>query len=107
MDRETASWKLNVPKSYFEDAVENNDALSVVPNPFTNNATLHVNLPYSYNHTKFDVYVYNSMGKIVRKIENNTYSTTIINRNGLSSGVYIIKAITEFGDSYTCSMVID
>jgi len=68
-----------------------NQAFNLYPNPFTQ--SLKVVLDKSYRETT--IFMYNSLGQVVKQQTTHNASTVDIQRNGLSSGTYFISIICD------------
>ncbi|MFI5219763.1 MAG: T9SS type A sorting domain-containing protein [Bacteroidia bacterium] len=77
-----------------ESVENNNNGISVYPNPFTNFTTLELSDKFISENTECKIY--NVMGKMVSiyKIKNRE---TIIGRGNLSSGIYFYRVLRDEG----------
>ncbi len=70
-----------------EEPLLNNFDLTIIPNPFSISSTL-----VSYKELKnATLIIYNSLGQEVKKIKNISGHSILLERNGLSNGVYVIR----------------
>lgn len=83
--------------------LKNPESFKVFPNPFNESATISFkNIGSNYN-----LNLYNSQGKIVFTSSNLSAEEFQINRNNLSSGLYLIELVTNKGLSVTQKMIIE
>ncbi|MBN4065928.1 T9SS type A sorting domain-containing protein [Candidatus Amoebophilus asiaticus] len=67
---------------------ENISDVLVYPNPFNSSTEIYINS--EFGNLIFHIEIYNSLGKKVREIQNINYKA-VIERKGLSAGIYIYK----------------
>lgn len=85
------------------NAIESSEELdvSVYPNPNDGNFTINVNSP---DFKAYTVDVFNSIGHVVRHIENVSDKLYQINESGLANGIYTVKL--TMGDEYIIKKII-
>lgn len=81
---------LNVIATSLEDEFER--SVKLMPNPFEMATELHFNNP---NRKKYDLYIYDLNGKIVRTYLNNRETSFVIKRAELSTGMYLFRLVGE------------
>ncbi len=70
----------------------NSNTFLIYPNPASSGSVVTIEIPYSAKNTKTEVYIYNSIGKI---ISHEQISTSFIKLKELSSGIYFCKLVQE------------
>ena len=68
-------------------------AVKVFPNPFSEQATFEINTKIPYQNLTLTIY--NVMGQAVKTIKSNGDNRMILDRNGLTSGVYFYQIQSE------------
>lgn len=76
--------------------------LNIAPNPFHNETTLQVNAGF----IQADLYIYDFKGTLLRK-QTIQQERTIINRNNLSSGLYLCKLVSRDGLTAVTRLIIE
>ncbi len=67
--------------------INTNSTIKISPNPFTSSTTLHLDQELSNS----SIFIYNSLGEVVKQITGFNGSEIILQREGLSSGIYQVK----------------
>ena len=73
------------------NALENRTYLSCLPNPFSTQTSIHYALPASSETNRGTLFIYNSLGQVVRKSAlNEPQGTWMLDRGNLGAGIYWI-----------------
>ncbi|HQW13135.1 MAG TPA: T9SS type A sorting domain-containing protein [Saprospiraceae bacterium] len=81
---------------------EQANTMTISPNPFVNETVLRTYETFR----DVDVTIYDSMGKVVRKLKNGSQEAITIQRNNLPAGVYFIKLSQANKITLTDKMII-
>ena len=102
-DDDRSKWEA-IPTSQslsLSDNLLDTASLKVYPNPANNRFTIALN-----NISKADVIIYNTLGKVVYKKSNTEGEIKFENDTNFTSGIYLIKAISEDGRVYHTKLII-
>lgn len=78
--------------------------VSVYPNPATQDFLITFSNPASKNHTLF---IYDSRGVLVQKVDNITTSRVIIDRKNMPGGIYALQLIKDGRIVYTQKLILE
>jgi hypothetical protein len=84
------------------ESYENSVSVSIFPNPLTDKSIIRL----SNNVIIKSVLVYNILGNEVKKIESNS-DTTILKKENLKSGIYLLQILSKSGKLYTQKLIIN
>lgn len=80
-----------------------NPFFNLYPNPFSQSSKIVLSKPYR----EITIFIYNSLGQVIRKQTSYNSSTVDIQRNDLSSGTYFISVICERQNIGTQKIIIE
>lgn len=88
-------WKYDPLSNGIDEINKFKESVSVFPNPMSSSCTLRFN-PESLNaFNEIGLTIYNVQGKLVREIKNINSSEISIERNTMSSGLYVYKIVAD------------
>jgi len=76
----------------FESVIENNYKIIIYPNPFNNSTLIEFE---NRKNQKYTLTLYNSIGQIVKQIDNITTGQIRIERDNLTNGLYFFQLRTD------------
>jgi hypothetical protein len=85
---------------------ENNGVadFSIYPNPFNDATTIDLS---NFMHNDITIEIYNTLGKLVRKIDNINQKHYTLSCNNITAGIYIVKVLDKKNNCKVKRMVVN
>ncbi len=97
-------WEYDPTSNGISENHLNENQVGIFPNPMTTSATIDVDAQLT--NEKISVSIFDMNGNVVREMElKNDHAT--INRDGLSSGIYLVNVVSEKHGSLTKRLVVE